>query len=279
MSTNTIRVLSYAIAASAMVSLSGIAVANPYGDSPQSKSQVAVQTLPNGGFETGDFSNWVAGDNGVEPLDPWMVGPQGFGYFGLSDPIEGEFDAINGFDGDAGYEAWLYQDIPVPPEGATVTFNDRIQYDSLDIPSSLPRIYEVQVRDLGGALLRVLYHEEILINMAPFTDTGWRARSFDLSDFAGDMIRLQINLFVPENFTGPASFEVDNFALTNGGQPSPDISGCLRRSGSPLSGAQVVLKQRRVRAQRDVTDGSGCFQFDEVRPGLFLLEAKERMDP
>ena len=52
----------------------------------------------NGGFEMGDFSGWAHGSN-VPGLDLWFVSPAYDSPFFPIGPIEGMFDAVNGFDG------------------------------------------------------------------------------------------------------------------------------------------------------------------------------------
>ncbi len=176
----------------------------------------------NGGFETGDFSNWTAGDNGLNAFMPWEVcQASGCGWFNNNEPVEGGFNAVQGFDGAKNYEAFLYQDIIVPKEGGEISYHDRIQFDSQGIRSKLPRIYETQIRDLNNGELKTLHHQEILLNGKPVTDLGRQKRIFDVSEFAGQTIRVYINLFVPERATGPAQIEFDDFKLTSFGEPEP----------------------------------------------------------
>src|SRR5262245_64813590 len=70
--------------------------------------------MVNGGFESGDFSGWTARSNGREELISWRVTRAGAGWWGNSQPAEGSFDALNGFDGVAGLEYELYQDLTIP---------------------------------------------------------------------------------------------------------------------------------------------------------------------
>lgn len=226
----------------------------------------------NGGFESGDFSGWAVGDNGLSPLDPWQVCPaDSCGYFFNNQPIEGTFDALNGFDGEAGYEAFLFQDIEVPAGGGMLSLSDRIQYDGFGItgtavdggpsgpdaapsgpdaapsgpdaapsgpdaapgdidgggiPGSLPRTYDLQLRNMNDEILEVLHHEEIVLAGQSYTDLGWRQRTFDVSAYAGQTVRLYARLFVPETFTGPAQFEIDNLTLTEGGGGGGGDTAC-----------------------------------------------------
>lgn len=229
-------------------------------------------SIINGGFETGDFAGWMFGDNGWFWLEPWEVcSSSSCGFFG-NEPTEGMFDAMNGFDGEAGYEAYLYQDIEVPVEGGYISLYDRIQYDSLDLPSTLPRVYEIQIRDAGNNIMQVLLHKEIMLNGQPYTDTGWQQRILNLSQYAGQFIRVYIQLSVPETFTGPAQIEFDNFQLTAGSAPDSDISGCINLKGLPLTDRPLVLWQEGEEAQTAQTDHSGCYAFRNVASGKqFIL--------
>ncbi len=230
------------------------------------RAQVGEQ-FTNGGFETGDFTGWIAIDNGLPGLNPWAVCEANqCGFFGNSEPVEGQFDALNGFDGEAGYQAFLSQDISVPENGGVLSLADRIQFDSLGIPSFLPRVYELQIRDQDGDLLEVLHHEEILLNGQPFTDLGWRLRSFDLSQYGGQTVQLRADLFVPETFTGPAQFEIDNVQFT----PAVDPVTCvvnLNPSSDPLLNNDpfvLTVNLDYVADARDVTVEVVKFTTDEA---------------
>jgi hypothetical protein len=208
---------------------------------------LAATEFSNGGFESGDFSGWAAGDNGLSPLWPWSVcSPFACGFFFNNEPLEGAFNAVNGFDGSAGYEAFLFQDIEVPAQGGSIALADRIQFDSLGIASSQPRVYELQLRDSSDNVLEILHQEEIFLNGQPYTDLGWRQRGFDVSAHAGETVRLHVSLSVPEDFTGPAQFEIDDVRLIagDGGGGGGDVACELALEGlpSPVAvGAPFVL--------------------------------------
>lgn len=230
--------------------------------------QASGPGLLNGGFEDGTFSGWMFGDNGIPGLNPWQVCPAGScGYFLNNQPFEGIYDALNGFDGDAGYTAYLSQDIQVPIEGASVVFYDRIQYDGLGIPSTLPRVYEVQVRDFNDIPLQVLHRQEVMLNGQPFTDLGWQRRAFNVSAYAGQTIRIYISLYVPETFTGPAQIEFDGFRLEPDTGPIAGVSGCINVDQFGLANRQVLLLQPYEQPQVTHTDFAGCYQFQNVVPG------------
>jgi hypothetical protein len=193
----------------------------------------------NSGFENGDFSDWAFGDNADDSttaLTPWSVCPIGFcGYFYNNTSIEGFFDALNGFDGSAGYQAYLYQDIQVPTNGGKLSFYDRIQYDGYGLPSFFPRVYEVQVRDVSDNVLEVLHHQEIMLNGQSYTDLGWVQRSFNISQYAGQVIRVYIWLSIPESYTGPAQIEFDNFNVQPSGLLARDVVLTATKNGNQIN--------------------------------------------
>lgn len=170
--------------------------------------------LINGGFETGTFTGWTAISNGRSELIPWTVGPAGGGYFAHSAPLSGSFDSLNGFDGAAGLEYELYQDVAIPDHStATLTTNHRIVFDSLGIISGQDRVFEISIRDTNNNVLQPLFAQNITVDLAPFTDLGWDAQAFDVSAFSGQTVRVHFREFIPEDFTGPATIELDDISL------------------------------------------------------------------
>src|SRR3954468_5260948 len=73
--------------------------------------------IVNGGFETGDFTGWTATSNNVGELTVWTVASNG-GWFSDATPLAGTYSAFNGFDGSAGQEYQLYQDVFIPTSSA-----------------------------------------------------------------------------------------------------------------------------------------------------------------
>jgi hypothetical protein len=179
-----------------------------------------VAGVTNGGFEAGTFAGWNAVTNippGGFELTAWNVSTGGTGYFDNAFPAEGSFYAQHGFDGTAGVSYELHQEVFVPPAASTVlTWRDRVQRDSKGIPSTLPRLYRVTIQPAGGgAPLAVIHSEGFPMNGVPYTDTGYRTHNVDLAplDIAGQVIRIHWSWFIPENFTGPAQFEIDGIEL------------------------------------------------------------------
>ena len=174
----------------------------------------STELLINGDFETGDFSGWTAGHNGLGPLTDWTVASAGGGYFSNTAPLGATYDAFNGLDGSAGLEFELYQDVALPAGAIfTLTTNHHIQYNGFDISSSLDRVFEISVRDTSDNVLEILYTENITLNGQPYTDLGWNNQSFDLSAYGGQTIRIHFREVIPESNTGPASIEFNSLSL------------------------------------------------------------------
>lgn len=184
-----------------------------------------VELITNGGFETGDFTGWTATTNAdgvvITELTPWQVTGAGAGWFNSSSPLSGNFDALNGFDGDAGLIYELYQDVAIPAGNtATLETNHRIVFDGLGILSTLDRVFEVSIRDTANMLLQSLYSESITLNGVSQTDLGWNNQSFDVSAHAGSTVRVHFREFIPESYTGPANIELDNISLSAVPEPT-----------------------------------------------------------
>lgn len=234
-----------------------------YANTTNAVTRMHGPDFDNGGFEFGTPGPWMMGDNGLPALEPWRICQTNTcGWFGNSQPFEGGYDALNGFDGEAGYEAFLWQDIFIAPEAPILHFADRIQYDGLGIPSQQARVYEVQVRDFNNQVLAVLHRQEVMLNGATRTDLGWQKHRFDLSRFAGTPVRLYIRLAVPERWTGPAQIEFDAFAL----KPAPAVSGCVQEAGRPLANREVSLYQYNGMSEMTRTDAQGCYEFFSALP-------------
>ncbi len=210
----------------------------------------AFELLQNGGFETGDFTGWTTTTNIADQLTPWNVGGSGGGFFGITSPLDGNFSAYNGFDGAAGLEYNLFQDFAIAANNtATLTTNHRIQYNSLGIPSTLNRLFEISILDLSNNLLQTLFSQSVMMNGASDTDLGWVANTFDVSSFAGQTVRLNFRQFIPESYTGPANFQLDNISLNatpNSATPPADVPEPGTVAALALMGVSGLLTKRKL---------------------------------
>lgn len=176
----------------------------------------------NCGFETGDFSSWetVSLPQMFLPLAVVPAGfDPGFGLF-LSAPTQGTLAATHGFDGASAPIAngraalpsiVIAQDVALPAGTSSVVFDYRIGWDMLNYPgSTLPRVFRVEIQPSGGGSA---LQSTTLLTAAPGTtnrDTGPLVGNVDVTAFAGTAVRVAFVSEIPENFTGPAFFQLDN---------------------------------------------------------------------
>ncbi|MFQ5463716.1 MAG: hypothetical protein ACE5E5_13955, partial [Phycisphaerae bacterium] len=167
----------------------------------------------NGSFELGNFAGWVTQDL-TTPFFPLQVGgagiTPGFGFF-TSAPTDGVFAALHGFDGDGPGTIVIAEDVTLPVGIGSLEFDYRAGWDLLTFGAALNRTLEVVIRPAGGGA--PLLGPELILTAAAGTvqlDTGNLVGSVDVSAFAGQTVRLSFEWFVPELFTGPAFFQLDN---------------------------------------------------------------------
>jgi hypothetical protein len=170
----------------------------------------------NGSFELG-FLGWTAQEIGV-PFSPWLAEGAGAGSgFAMAptQPQDGILDAWNGFDGDGPMFFTLYQDVTLRSgaTSATLSWKNRLQWNYLLFTQTLPRTYEVQIRDPNtDAVLQTLF--SFNTGIAPgLGDSGWTTHSVNVSPFIGTTVRIWFQESIPEAFTGPGQFELDAVSL------------------------------------------------------------------
>jgi hypothetical protein len=176
----------------------------------------AAAQVENGSFETGDFSGWETTDLSL-PLNTLEVVPLGaVGYFGIgTQPTEGDFSAFHGFDGNGPGDISIAQDLVVPATAPLLLLDYLAIWDMIDIASNatLDRTFRVSIGPEGGgaelASIEVLRAEALTKSLGTERVTA----AVDLSDFAGDAVRLGLIWTVPEDYTGPAHFDFDNLRL------------------------------------------------------------------
>ncbi|MCC7373979.1 MAG: hypothetical protein IT581_04945 [Verrucomicrobiales bacterium] len=170
--------------------------------------------LVNGSFETGNLNGWSAGDTAL-PLQDWAVtDDQGVGFFSFVVPQDGCFALSNGFDGEGPMESFLFQDVQVPAALASLTLDwkDHLQWDLLSFGATLSRTYSVQIIDpMTSSVLATVF--SMPLEVGTVVDTGWVDHSVDLSAFIGQSIRIQFLQEIPELFSGPGQYELDDVRL------------------------------------------------------------------
>lgn len=220
-----------------------------FGSGSGSGSLLATEGAPpvsgcvdNPGFETGSFSGWTLVDNPA-PFLPAQVSvagtTPGFGLF-LSSPTEGVFALIHGFDGDVG-TITLSQDITVSSGLTPLCFDYRAGWDMLLTGAALmDRTFDVVVRDAStGAQLQAT---NILTATANTTvlDTGPMTACVDLSAFLGQTVTVAFEWDIPETFTGPGHFQLDNITCPAGGGTGVNFCGPAVPNSSGLPGTMTA---------------------------------------
>jgi len=167
------------------------------------------QLLVNGSFETGNFTGWTtSGLSSPYIRNPQVVPTGTTGYGFVATPTDGNFVVLAGFDG-AGPGTMRIAQVVALPSGSisNLTFDWRAMWSH----TQLPRTLSVNVETVGGSLLGSF----LVYTTTPpgGADTGNQTSTVDLSAFAGQTVRVAIDQFIPQNFTGPAQMQIDNVSL------------------------------------------------------------------
>jgi hypothetical protein len=186
--------------------------------------------LTNGSFETGS-AGWVFNDI-ASPLSPLAIHGagfnDGFGFFS-SAPTDGSFCLTHGFDGNGPGRIRAAVDVYLPPSPVTLSFTYRAAWDMLNYSGSTkPRIFEVVIEPYGGG---IGLQTNTILTALPGTatyDTGNLSASVDLSAFSNQGIRISFDAIIPESFTGPGFFQLDNVVLSY--PPTPPL--LIAKSGT-----------------------------------------------
>jgi hypothetical protein len=174
----------------------------------------ADEYILNGSFESGDFSDWIVEDIS-DPFFTLQVGASGFnpwGGFFISEPTDGEFAALHGFDGGGPGYITMIQDIVLDSSAAVLHFDYRAAWDLINYGATIPRTFVVNLEPSGGG--EVIQSDTILV-ADPFgnnlvEDTGNLHGIVLLNSLPDTTIRVIFEWYIPETFTGPAFFQLDN---------------------------------------------------------------------
>jgi hypothetical protein len=182
-------------------------------------STAHADLITNGGFETGNFSGWSVTSNGGTGgcgSNLWLVnttGTQGCQSNGttVAAPISGIYGAFNTFDGtNANY--YLSQTIALPGAitNATLSFMDEYHMNY----TGTPRTFRV---DLYNAANTVLLSNLYLESAGYQANVAWTTHTLNVSAAlaaqAGNTVTLRFSEIIPQAYTGPAGFGLDNIKL------------------------------------------------------------------
>lgn len=201
---------------------------NPRGTTVDCET-IVDNPFSNCGFETGDFTDWVTIDLTMPfgPLAVLMMGPppppppppppRGIGGGGGTIiPTQGNYAAFSGFDGNGPGIIEIAQDVSFPNGITAVTFDYSA---NVSIFGGMPREFRVEIQPSGGGA--AMATQSILVVNPGNVDTGPLSEMVDVTAFAGQDVRVAFVLDVPENFTGPGFFQLDNIGAEI--TPIPDI--------------------------------------------------------
>jgi len=171
---------------------------------------VHATLITNASFETGDFTGWITQDL-TTPFSAMQVGGSGvnpWASFFSSSPTDGSFAALHGFDGNGPGMIKIGQDITVT-SSSIITFDYRAAWQTT-FNASLERNFFVSIEESGGGVVFETFNILTVPINDTISDTGDLFGSIDLSAYNGQTINLNFVWDVPENFTGPAFFQLDN---------------------------------------------------------------------
>ena len=169
-------------------------------------------------FESFDDS-WAYSDVAF-PFAPLQVIPDGFRPWAAhfsSEATEGAFSLITGFDGDGPGLISASQDVFVTEGLTPLSFDWRGAYNmALLGNATLDRTFSVVVRDSANVVVQT----DLIFTAtagAVVNDTGPITSSVDLSSFIGQPVNIAFEWYLPESFTGPGMFQLDNITCPSGG--------------------------------------------------------------
>jgi len=172
--------------------------------------------IQNCGFEhPTPFNSWLV-TNPPAPLLAWTLMPAGPPpldprFFNIT-PTEGLVVAGNSFDSQMGMFR-VAQDLNLIGVGiSTVEFDVRASWE-LIYGATQPRVFEVNIEPAGGG---PPLQSTVIFMAQPGTtvlDTGPITGEVDVKLFGGGPFRISFDEIIPENNTGPATFQLDNVQI------------------------------------------------------------------
>ena len=213
-------------------------------------------TITNGSFESGNFAGWGTADLS-SPLYQLTVRSNGFnpgfGAFSTS-ATNGAFSATHGFDGNGPGTIRIFQDIGIVDSSSNLlSFDYRAGWNIFGSTGVLDRVLNLDVFTAGSFGTSLASNEVLrMLGGTQNLDTGNVSTTINLSAFNGQSVRISFDAFVPQNFTGPAFFQLDNVTLSAAPATVPEPSsfaiigmvglsaGFLRRKSSKMAVMQIV---------------------------------------
>ncbi|KGJ86489.1 PEP-CTERM sorting domain-containing protein [Colwellia psychrerythraea] len=166
--------------------------------------------ITNASFETGDFTGWHTQDlsSPFYALEVDGAGVNPWGSFFTSAPTDGSVAVLHGFDGNGPGMIKVGQDITVTSL-STITFNYRAAWLTT-FNANLERNFFVSIEESGGGVVLETFNILTAPINSTMNDTGDLFGSVGLSAYENQTVRMNFVWDIPEHFTGPAFFQLDN---------------------------------------------------------------------
>ncbi len=261
-----------------------------------------VQLLSNGNFATGDFTNWVTsapagffninGDpNGAAQYPPpSVVGPGAPGIAGLFSPglSAGSYAVLEAFDGAGLGTVSIAHDVIIPTNSTdTLNIDYRAAWNTF--LATQPRTFSVDIEPFGGGATLQSFTVQTAQPGTSF-DTGNQQFSVDLSSFAGQSVRISLDEYIPEKFTGPGQLEIDNVSLLSQANPQSSTSTAISAPtiaygqngtvtvtesspGGTPTGSVSLSGYGGTQTQTLSSSGSATFTLPSLNAGTYSLSA------
>jgi hypothetical protein len=193
-------------------------------------SASAANLMTNGSFETGNFTGWKTTDpnDHCGATAAWTVlkSPSSHWCFSGFDPdwpttisaVKGRYFADVVWDGrrrsrDGPDRAMLSQKVSIPQAmRVNLSWWDNTSWDMSRFGAKFPRVEYLDILNRHGS---AVLHSYKIQTLQPGTEgaTDWVSHTLNLSRYAGRRVQIRFRLTIPERFTGPANFALDQVTL------------------------------------------------------------------
>jgi hypothetical protein len=212
----------------------------------------AIEVLVNGDFETASFSGWTAGSTQTSPFQAalndgqnaqiansvsgqpaWYLRNKPAQYFSGSPatPID-NYGAFNGFDGSPG-DLYLRQGFSIAGTlaDADLSFDFAVQSNY----NGEFRVFSINILDSAGALQTSVYsYVRPLGFLATWSPVNVALDlTSALNGLGAGNYQLEFLVDIPQSYTGPAQFAIDNISL--------DLLAATTAAGVPDGGPTLAL--------------------------------------